>query len=107
MVRKAVPFYREDLEAMYDTIFSQWDQKIIDWSELRALVRALVIYYSFCRGSDFAYLQDFHVSDHLTYIKLTFPKSKNDQYYENSTSFNPAINTKYCPVALIRFYFSH
>ena len=106
LVNKATPLYRDDLIAMHETVFQRWDsEKIIDISELRSLVRANIIYFSFCRGHDYNCVKDKHVSLFPDYIKIVFPKSKNDQFYDNSYSFIPTINDKYCPVKLLKFYF--
>jgi hypothetical protein len=72
----------------------------------RALFRAIVIYFTFCRYEDFSRLTDKEFQDGGTYIKITFLKRKNDQYGDNSVHVIPVReDVSVCPVAVIRAYF--
>jgi len=78
----------------------------IDAFAFRALVRASVIYFTFCRFDDFKRLRDTDVQDKGTHIEIVFERSKNDQFGDNSVSVIPARpSCAGCPVALLRLYF--
>ena len=74
--------------------------------EFRALVRCVVIYHSFCRFSDYNILRDTDLDDQGSHIVIFFARSKNDQYYEGTSSFIPARpGSAGCPVVLLRLYY--
>ena len=78
----------------------------IDAFALRSLVRATVIYFTFCRFDDFKRLTEADVTDQGTYIKIIFERSKNDQFGDNSMSVIPERpGCETCPAALLRLYF--
>ena len=78
----------------------------IDAAAFRSLVRATVIYFTFCRFDDYKRLTDKDVTDEGSFIKIVFERSKNDQFGDNSISVIPVrANSGECPVALIRLYF--
>jgi hypothetical protein len=78
----------------------------IDPFHFRSLVRAVIIYFTFCRFDDFSRLTDREITDEGTYIKIIFCRSKNDQFGDNSVAVIPERpDCKDCPVRLIRMYF--
>jgi hypothetical protein len=79
---------------------------LINAFHFRSLVRAVVIYFTFCRFDDYSRLTDREVTDEGTYIKIIFCRSKNDQYGDNSISVLPERpGSPACPVNLLRLYF--
>ena len=44
------------------------------------------------------------IEDCQDHIRLTFARSKQDQYYSGSKSFLPAVGGKYCPVNIFRMF---
>ena len=78
----------------------------INATHFRSIFRAIIIYFTFCRFSDFRQLTDSNFEDLGDSILVTFPKSKNDQYYQGTTSVLPEkIGSKLCPVKITRLYF--
>ena len=73
----------------------------------RSIVRAVIIYYTFCRFDDYSRLKDSHLTDKGSYIDINFERSKNDQYGGNTPSvIKEQPEAPDCPVKLIRLYFS-
>ena len=58
----------------------------INSSNFRAIFRAIFIYFTFCRFSDFSILTDRDFTDHGHFVEVVFKKSKNDQYHEGTNS---------------------
>jgi hypothetical protein len=78
----------------------------VDAFNFRSLVRAVIIYFTFCRFDDYSRITDREVTDEGTYIKIIFCRSKNDQFGDNSISVIPERpGCAECPVRLIRMYF--
>ena len=106
-VKKATLF---DIHILNDLIVKtiiphEFELYKINSSEFRAIVRAIIIYYSFCRFSDYTLLLDTDLDDQGSHIVINFKKSKNDQYYEGSSSFIPVRGSVCCPVKVIRLYY--
>ena len=79
---------------------------LVSSSDFRSILRGLVYYYTWCRFADFKILKDGDFDDVGEYVKIFFKKSKNDQFYNGSTSIiaeQPGSST--CPVRIIRLYF--
>jgi hypothetical protein len=78
----------------------------IDVFAFRAIMRAVIIYFTFCRFDDYRRLTDADFSDGGSHIRIVFEKSKNDQYGDNSVSVvTERPGCAACPVKLIRLYF--
>ena len=77
----------------------------INSSNFRAIFRAIFIYFTFCRFSDFSILTDRDFRDHGHFIEVVFKKSKNDQYHEGTNSILARLDRRPCPVELVRLYF--
>ena len=77
----------------------------INSSNFRAIFRAIFIYFTFCRFSDFSILTDRDFTDHGHFIEVVFKKSKNDQYHEGTNSILARSDRRPCPVELVRLYF--
>jgi hypothetical protein len=106
-VKKATPFGVTELRTMIDFVIYQNEEKgvPIPVQEFRALVRALVVFYSWMRFNDYQQIQDTHVEDIGDYMKIFIPLSKNDPFFAGSHSYIPASGGKYCPVYILRHYF--
>ena len=107
-VKKAFAFDFTVLSNLFQKIFTSSCEEIykVRADEFRAIVRCAVIFYSFCRFSDYTLLRDTDLDDQGLHIVVHFARSKNDQYYEGSSSFIPARReADYCPVELLRKYY--
>ena len=72
----------------------------------RALFRGICIYTTFCRFCDFKNLKDSDFRDGGSFIEITFPRSKNDQFHRGSSCVIPCgENVQLCPASYIRWYF--
>ncbi len=79
----------------------------IDCFHVRSLFRAFIIYYTFCRNSDFVKLRDSDFEDRHNYILITFRSSKTDQYFQGTNNVLPEKpDISVCPVFLTRVYFN-
>ena len=107
-VKKACAFDNSVLLDLIQKIIVPVKDEIfrIKAEEFRALVRCVIIYHSFCRFSDYNILRDIDLDDQGSHIVIFFARSKNDQYYEGSSSFIPARpESAGCPVSVIRLYY--
>lgn len=106
-VKKAVLFDVLILNKLIGSIILPHQEELykIKASEFRAVVRGIVIYYSFCRFSDYTQLLDTDLDDQGSHIVISFKKSKNDQYYEGSTSFISSRSSEFCLVKILRLYY--
>ena len=106
-VKKAVLFDALTLNKLIGSIILPHQEELykIKVSDFRAIVRGIVIYHSFCRFSDYTQLMDTDLDDQGSHIVINFKKSKNDQYYEGSTSFIPSRSNEFCPVTILRLYY--
>ena len=78
----------------------------INSCHFRSVFRAIILYFTFCRFSDFKDLCDQDFIDHGDFIEIVFKKSKNDQYYKGSNSILTVNeNSSICPVFLTKLYF--
>ena len=107
-VKKAFAFDCSVILDLIQKIIIPYEQELfkIKAEEFRALVRCVVIYHSFCRFSDYNILRDTDLDDQGSHIVIYFARSKNDQYYEGTSSFIPARpESAGCPVSLLRQYY--
>lgn len=74
-------------------------------NDFRSVFRAIVIYFTFCRFSDFNVLRDRDFEDNGHFIEIDFTNSINDQYFEGTNSIIAASREEFCPVKLIRLFF--
>ena len=80
--------------------------KKINAKNFRAIFRAVIIYFTFCRFSDFKKLKDVDFYDHGNFIEIIFKNSKNDQYFKGTNSILTSYdNSVLCPVKLTKLYF--
>ena len=77
----------------------------VNVNDFRSVFRAIVIYFTFCRFSDFNVLRDRDFEDNGHFIEINFTNSKNDQYFEGTNSVIPVSGENFCPVKLIRLFF--
>lgn len=83
------------------------EPKNINAIAFRAIFRAIIMYFTFCRFSDYRILKDtdFYNNDHS--IEIIFQKSKNDQYFNGTNSLLSRYeNSTLCPVFLTNLYFA-
>lgn len=109
IVKKATGYSYETIKDLLrkEVLVHAENPERIDAFHFRSLVRAVIIYFTFCRFDDYSRLTDQTVTDEGTYIKLIFLRSKNDQFGDNSISVIPERpGCAECPVQLIRLYFS-
>ena len=71
-------------------------------NDFRSVFRAIVIYFTFCRFSDFNVLKDRDFEDNGHFIDINFTNSKKDQYFEGTNSVISVSGENFCPVKLIR-----
>ena len=65
-----------------------------------------IIYSTMCRFVDFNFLKVKHFVFHDTHVEVTFPSSKNDQFFEGSKSIIAIqSDNDTCPVKIIKLYF--
>lgn len=107
-VRKATPFGKAQLKILIDYVIYDPISKglSISTNDFRSVIRAVVIFWSWCRFSDFETITDKITFDHGNFIKIMFPKSKQDQLYNGTISYLPEQGGKYCPCTLLRMYFT-
>ena len=68
--------------------------------------RAVLMYFTFCRYSDYKDLTDQDITDHGDHLEIIFKKSKNDQFYKGTNSIlTTTEGSSLCPVQLTRLYF--
>jgi hypothetical protein len=72
---------------------------------LRTFVRAVVVYFTFCRFSCYSKLRAQDFEDLGDSIQITFQSSKNDQYHNGQSSFLVENDSIVNPVQIIRTYF--
>ena len=77
----------------------------VNVNDFRSVFRAIVIYFTFCRFSDFNVLRDRDFEDNGHFIEINFTNSKNDQYFEGTNSVISVSGENFCPVKLIRLFF--
>ena len=78
----------------------------IDAGHFRSILRAVIIYCTFCRFDEFSRLTDTNFIDMGDYIHVIFERRKNDQFGDNSRSVIPERpDAPACPVRIIRAYF--
>jgi hypothetical protein len=106
-VKKAAELPFEVLEKMVKKVISpHWDQpEKVSAMDFRCIVKSVVIYYTFCRFSDYKQLQARHVEVQGEDLVITFPKSKNDQFHRGQSTVLKANGSDMCPVRLLRLYF--
>ena len=93
MIEKEIYPYRDDLDKVNSCHF-------------RSIFRAVFIYFTFCRFSDFKELCDQDFTDHGDFIEIKFKKSKNDQLFKGTNSIlTTNTDSVLCPVTLTRLYF--
>lgn len=108
-VRKAVPFGRKHLSKMikYVVLIPEAKGIPINMLDFRSVIRSIIIFYTWIRFSDYVILTDHMIEDCGDYIKISLPRSKQDQYYGGTCSYISDYDDKeYCPVRLIRKYFT-
>ncbi len=106
-VKKAVPFKKPELSKMFDHVLGPNFETIQHFNliDIRSLLRAVIIYWTWIRFDDYKAITDQFVFDCDTYIKITFPRSKNDPFYFGTFSYIPETGEIDCPVRIIRFIF--
>ena len=72
---------------------------------LRTFVRAVVVYFTFCRFSCYSKLRAQDFEDLGDSIQITFQSSKNDQFHNGQSSFLVENDSLVNPVKIIRTYF--
>ena len=78
----------------------------IDAGHFQSILRAVIIYCTFCRFDEFSRLTDTNFIDMGDYIHVIFERRKNDQFGDNSRSVIPERpDAPACPVRIIRAYF--
>ena len=84
-VRKAVPFKQLELRKMFDQVLGQNFETVQHFNliDIRSLLRAVIIYWTWIRFDDYKQITDQFVFDCNTYVKITFPQSKNENYAHN------------------------
>ena len=107
-LKKAKPFNRSHLKKMIDVVILEpLDKNItIDLIDFRSVIRSVIVFYSWMRFSDYEIITDSMVEDCGDYIKINLPRSKQDQFYSGTCSYIATYEDRYCPVVLIRLYFS-
>ena len=69
-------------------------------------LRAIYIYFTFCRFYDFHDLRDQDFVNHGNFLEVNFRKSKNDQFYQGTNSILvPSNDPILCPVRITHLYF--
>ena len=107
-VKKACAFNRTRLKTVIDCIIINPTKEgvPINMIDFRSLIRSIVIFYAWLWFSDFVILTDQMLEDCGDYIKISLPRSKQDQYYAGTCSYISVYEDNgYCPVQLIRLYF--
>lgn len=84
-VKKAVPFKQLELRKMFDQVLGQNFETVQHFNliDIRSLLRAVIIYWTWIRFDDYKQITDQFVFDCNTYVKITFPQSKNENYAHN------------------------
>jgi hypothetical protein len=78
---------------------------LADPVRMRTFVRAVVIYFTFCRFNCYNKLRAQDFEDMGDSIKITFQSSKNDQYHNGQSSYVVENDSVINPVQIIRSYF--
>ena len=107
VTKKADPFpllVLKTLVAIYIAPF-QADPMLIQAEEFRAIFRAMIQYFTFCRFDCFAHLQEKHFTKKEGVIDIYFPTAKNDQLHNGNVSTLIANNSYFCPVKITAMYF--
>ena len=81
-------------------------QKGADPVKLRTFVRAIVVYFTFCRFNCYSKLRAEDFEDLGDSIQITFRSAKNDQYHNGQSTFVVENDSEINPVHIIRTYFS-
>ena len=110
-VKKAKPMTFEIIKMLVDDVLGQdvyrtsghFKISIVDW---RTVINIIVKFCYIARNSDVLEL----TRRHFTFVKdllvIHFPKAKNDQFFEgSSTTFEAKSSRVYCPVFLMAKYF--
>ncbi len=70
------------------------------------MIRLVIIYFSFCRLSDYLELKAKHIEEDGEDLLITFPSTKNDQFHEGRSTVLVANGSNFCPVALVKMYYT-
>lgn len=108
IVKKAGVLPDDTLFRMYPSCFQCHEDglKTADPVKLRTYVRAVVVFFTFCRFSCFTKLRAEDFEDLGDSIQINFRSSKNDQFHNGQTSFVVTNDSIVNPVHIIRTYFS-
>ena len=98
-VQVLIELYRKIVQPFEDDIYK------VNGILFRSLFRATIMYFTFCRFSDFNILYDGDFEIFSDYIRITFRRSKNDQFYRGSVSIIPKKDQGFCPYKLTISYF--
>ena len=79
--------------------------KSVDPVMLRTFVRAVIVYFTFCRFSCYSKLRAMDLEDNGTSITVTFPFAKNDQFHNGQASCIVNNDSSVNPVELVRLYY--
>jgi hypothetical protein len=105
--QKAGQVTLQDLKEMVQRVVTPHKDSIMEVhpTRFRTVIRLVIIYFTFCRLSDYLLLQARHIEEHGEDLIVTFPGAKNDQFHEGHTTVLAANGTDFCPVQLVKLYY--
>ena len=105
-VQKAGSLPEDTMFRLYPVCFQHVEKSgLADSVRMRTFVRAVVIYFTFCRFNCYNKLRAQDFEDMGDSIKITFQSSKNDQYHNGQSSYVVENDSVINPVQIIRSYF--
>ena len=109
-VKKAKAMTTEIIKLLVDEILGQdvyrsWGNFRVSMKEWRTVVSIIIKFCFIARNSDVLELRKSNFVFVKDLLHIYFPKAKNDQYHEGSTTTFERQQSKYCPVFLAAKYF--
>jgi hypothetical protein len=107
-VQKAGEVALQDLKDMVDRVVVPFKHSVTEIHPVRfrTVIRLVIIYFTFCRLSDYLELKAKHIEEDGEDLVITFPSAKNDQFHEGRSTVLAANGTNFCPVALVKLYYA-
>jgi len=104
LVQKAGEVMLQDLKDMVDRVVIPFKHSILEIHPVRfrTVIRLVIIYFTFCRLSDYLELKAKHVEEDGEDLVITFPSAKNDQFHEGRSTVLEANGSNFCLVALVK-----
>ena len=86
-------------------VYRSWGKFKVSMTDWRTVVNIIIKFCFIARNSDVLELRKSNFTFTKDLLHINFPKAKNDQFCEGSTTTFEARGSKYCPVYLAAKYF--